>query len=199
MKVAAYNPQVANCVGRWKLILLQFAALQVIGFSGTKQVLPSHLRQDTTVFAERIAGFDLFHWPCATTEFSNTSAGVSLALKKVDRHRVLVYSPPKNLQGRAGAIADFTHNIPNLHLITYLPVSGTDQYKRRCDMAIFSWLQDVVDAQPKKTCLFLYTDANARLGWQRIASNTYTRQDPNVIGALAKDVANVNGFLLAHF
>ena len=38
MKIAAYNPQVANCVGRWKLILLQFAALQVIGFSGTKQV-----------------------------------------------------------------------------------------------------------------------------------------------------------------
>ena len=38
MRVAFYNPQVANCPGRWTLILQQFLSLQVVAFAGTKQM-----------------------------------------------------------------------------------------------------------------------------------------------------------------
>eukprot|EP00930_Biecheleria_cincta_P105118 TRINITY_DN9766_c1_g1_i2.p1 TRINITY_DN9766_c1_g1~~TRINITY_DN9766_c1_g1_i2.p1 ORF type:complete len:1323 (-),score=80.85 TRINITY_DN9766_c1_g1_i2:275-4243(-) len=109
------------------------------------------------------------------------------------------YRSPESFQGRVGALADFSHKIPNLHLLAYLPASGSNAFKHRCDTAIFTWLQQIVDEHSPKTHLFLYTDANAKIGWQNTDTGRVIRQDPMIVGALAKEISNTNGLQLVHF
>ena len=106
MKFAVWNPMTASCQARWACILGHFATLPVVAFAGTKQHRPSYLSNVTSTFAERIAGFDIFHWPCATTSYSNTSTGVSIAVKEnfCSPFHQEFFSPPREIQGRGGAI-----------------------------------------------------------------------------------------------
>ena len=138
MRFAVCNPMTASCQARWAWILGQFATLQVVAFAGTKQHRPSYLSNFTSTFAERIAGFDIFHWPCATTSYSNTSTGVSIAFKQGSAHRSQynVFSPPEELQGHAGAVLDSSWRIPRLYFCFNLPPSGSKIFKHQCDDTI---------------------------------------------------------------
>ena len=175
MRFAVWNPMTASCQARWACILSQFATLQVGAFAGTKQHRPSYLSNVTSTLAERIAGFDIFQWPCATTSYSNTSAGVSIAFKQGSAHRSQynVFSPPEELQGRAGAILDSSWRIPRLHFCFYLPPSGLKIFKHQCDDKIFTWAQQIIESRPKRIDIFVYTDANAKTGWLALANGTY--------------------------
>ena len=120
MRFAFYNPQAASCAARWAMILGQLCSMQVVVFVGTKQLRPSFLRPDASVFAEKIADFDIYHWPCSSTPWSNASTGVSIALKRGagNRSQYQVFSPPSELQERAGALLDSSWKLPRLFSVS---------------------------------------------------------------------------------
>ena len=135
MRLAFYNPMAASCAARWATILAQFATIQCIAFAGTKQYKPPLLQSPCSVFTEYNSGFQLFHWPCSEHEFTNLSTAVSIAFRDrgFDKRRCQLFSPPSEIQGRAGIAVDFSHAVPNVHFCTYLPASGTKEFKRACD------------------------------------------------------------------
>jgi hypothetical protein len=128
MRLAFWNPLAASCAVRWCAILIQFSSVHALGFAGTKQFAPKHFPESVSVFHETIAKFDVYHWPCSDSKFSNTSTGVSIALRHRQDHQQhhQFFSPPAEVQGRAGAVADHNWSIVTLHLCFYLPVSGTN-------------------------------------------------------------------------
>ena len=197
MKILLWNPMAATFAARWACILTQLGSIQVAAFPGTKQVLPQYLHSDETVFKERILGCELFHWPCADAKFSSISTGVTIAAR---RHaddlpqRFFTFCPPSELQGRAGALVDTGRKNLTLHLCVYLPDSGSSTFVAQCDRQLFEWAQQIIDKHNHSTNHFLYTDANAKLGWVKSQGDLLRRQNPTVVGPLAQEFVLYNPF-----
>lgn len=198
--IGFWNPMAASSTARWSSVLLQFVTLHVFALAGTKQCVPNYLPDFVSVFKEHIGKFNIYHWPCSETQFSNSSTGVSIGLRfhPDDHTRHQVFSPPPELQGRAGAVARHNWDYTSLHLCFYLPVSGPDTFKSQCDRKLFDWAQEVIASLPKRINIFVYADANARVGWLHF-DGRYFRQDVAVVGPLANDIANVIGVELVRF
>ena len=104
MRIILYNPMTASYIGRWAAILTSFTSAQIIACPGTRQ--QHHILQHSTscVFPEQLKTFTVFHWPHGVPPHSNDATGVSIALRQdfASKKSVQVFSPPKELQGRAG-------------------------------------------------------------------------------------------------
>lgn len=132
-RVGTYIPQWAGTgtTSRWAAILLQLGALQIIGFQGTKQA--PHLLQspDTQVFSEHIKNYNLFHWKFGKPPFSNSSTGVSIAIRRdvASKRAIDTFSPPDEVCGRAGAVTVYEGNSTLGVASLYVLVSGTNKEK----------------------------------------------------------------------
>lgn len=150
VKMSTYNVQLATCRGRWHRILQLLANTALVAFQGT-QVQSIPWQGESPVRTEDIADFHVFHWhaPLESSAHSNTSTGVSIAWhKRIFRksHLREVWSPPPELQGRAGAVLFMKKSFFHiLAMSAYFPSSGSAQQRKDTVAFLLQWMQSVLD------------------------------------------------------
>ena len=201
MRVAVYNPMTASWFGRWVAILTALASSQIVACPGTRHAPHPMQHKDSAVFSEAIKNYTVYHWPHGHPPYSNEATGVSIALGKTfsDVKAVEVHSPPKELQGRAGAVVTYSHKVTTATFCLYLPASGKVEEKRIIISKILRWAQSVFDTLSSRTHIYLFADANAKFGFEQNAEGQRQRQDPTVVGPMFVQSADVGGRLLVRF
>ena len=192
IRVATYNPQAASWLPRLKQILAVLSFVHVIALQGTKASPKQHSDSKDTFWVERVAQYDVVHWFSATTELSNKSTGVSLAIdsrKFHIVHRAEIFSPPASLQGRGGAIWYHKVRCSCLFATLYFP-TGPAKEKDVCTTALLEWLHSVLIQIPAHTHLYLATDSNARFGLDHAANGQVIFQTPAAVGPQRREFVN---------
>eukprot|EP00974_Lingulodinium_polyedra_P118953 11169325-Lingulodinium_polyedra.AAC.1 len=103
IRLAQYNPLSLCRSGRLSSILERFKESKCVALTGiARRAPPGH-----AVARRRGDGFLQFEWGYSTGRFANKACGVLLALSLrhyKEEQVTKVYSPPAQLQGRAGAV-----------------------------------------------------------------------------------------------
>ena len=187
VKVATYNVislsvKGANGYGRDEVVLHEEAAkgISVLGIQETR-------RPGRTV--STAAGFRVFYSGCT----QGGQHGVALAVKesicktsKFTREYV-----NKHLMSMRFEISG-QHQAVNF-VVGYAPTEPSDSEKKR---AFWHRLDSLVQRIPKKECIFVLMDANARTGEKIEGEGT---EDDRVLGAYGRDELNNNGKRLVNF
>ena len=131
----------ASYIGRWAAILTSFTSAQIIACPGTRQ--QHHILQHSTscVFPEQLKNFTVFHWPHSVPPHSNDATGVSIALRQdfASKKSVQVFSPPKELQGRAGAVLAHSKRDTTAVICLYLSaIENREEDNNRKDSSLDS-------------------------------------------------------------
>ena len=177
MRCAVYNPLCASYFSRLATILTILTSLQVVALPGTKQRIQP-FQKDETVRSERILHYDVYRWHAADTHFSILSCRVSITIDSRYIHAKYhqIWSPPPELQGRVGAVVaeKVSSHLQTAFVCAYLPASGTAAFVRECDRRIFEWIQGVLRQLTSHSKVYLFLDANARVGLQKNSGGGWT-------------------------
>ena len=107
---------------------MALASASILFLQGTKQ-RAHFLAAEEPVFSEDVSGFKVYHWPAKDDLLTNSSTGVTVAIKKQFVHpkfHTEVLSPDPCLQGRGGAIRCYkTYTFDLLKMSLYFPASGS--------------------------------------------------------------------------
>ena len=128
VSLVSYNSQCASWTARLFKILTTIAA-HVIALQGTK--VERHLAQPDhyQYYTLEAKNYSVVQWPAGpTSEFTNPSTGVTIAINKAYVHskfRTDIFSPPPHLQGRGGAVLYLKDSFALFVCDLYFPASGT--------------------------------------------------------------------------
>ena len=187
VKVASYNVRSlsvkgANGYGRDEVVLHEAAAKSIVGLG-----IQETRRPGRTV--STAAGFRVFY----SGSTQRGQQGVALAIKESiyktskftredDNERLM--SMRFEMSGQ--------HQAVNF-VVGYAPTEPSDSEKKR---AFWHRLDSLVQQIPKKECIFVLMDANARTGEKIEGDRT---EDDGVLGAYGRDELNNNGKRLLNF
>lgn len=149
-------------------ILNTLIAAQLICLQGTRIRAHPILGNDHAVHSEFVSKYLVHHWHAGPdTAFTNSATGVSIAVSRQFCHPTYlaeVFSPPRHLQGRAGAVLYQKRNFGLFVASLYFPASGSVQDKLAVTEDLLSWLQPILEKLPRRTHKLLAFDGNARVG-----------------------------------
>ena len=203
LQVATYNAQAATTLDRWDDIAHTLHA-DIIAVQGTQRIMESD-RQSRAVFGKedmqsveqfRIEDYHVFHWGVQQVKYANKACGVAIMLRDKTFPRCsvrAVFPPPKELQGRGGALRLRCGYLDLTPVVAYLPVEPHVEKDKEAVKCWYMWCNQLVGKLPARTMCCLLGDFNAHLG------SICACQWPSFVGSASPQHENFNGFMLRRF
>ena len=163
ISVTTYNPLSMSGSGRWDEVSRGLPD-DVICLQGT-QVRRADPQAPFEV--HRAARHHFYSWHAGQKGCTNRSTGVSIGLsaKKVKLDQVIrVWSPPEELQGRAGALRVRTKTWDVCIFSLYFAAGQMSREKVRVAQKIFKWVETVLEQLPGRCSPVIGGDLIGRVG-----------------------------------
>ena len=166
MRVVVYNPLSLVQPFRLHEISSRLSHIDIV-CPGTR--LRSKLEQEQTVI--RMKNHDVYSWGYGRGPNTNRSTGVTFLKKGLfrDKHVVNIQSPPREMQGRAGAMRLKSGRYDILIVGAYLPpfAGNTKDFPRHKQTVdkVMSWCQGQIQQAPYRCTPIVCLDLNDKLGY----------------------------------
>ena len=167
---AVYNPLSVKQSYRREDISCHLKGIDIIAVPGTAQ------RHSAIVPTPYIVGRFPHHirWSWGfglAAAYSNKSAGIDIFIRKRSfnkRNITRVWSPPKSMQGRAGAVRIQNGGTDICFIAGYIPPFKGPARKKAAFLQLlhifFSWTYDIVAAMPNRCLPIIAMDGNLKYG-----------------------------------
>ena len=143
----------------------------ILQSTGTRWDNWTRRQENQDFFCKNIGLYWVIFWPYDFSNiYANRSWGIVVAIKRTTFPKSClsrVWTPPKKLQGRVGAIRIRTRKGPDLLIcdVYQLPIGSLNYVELTAD--IWHWIETVLQEQVHRTLPIVGLDANARLGnWE---------------------------------
>ena len=202
LKIVLYNPMCG-----WGDRLTEIAteaAADILALPGTQWRMSGD--QCCTTFRLQGTRHQAWQWGWRLTKTTNRSCGVSLVLgPRLRKHVVAVFSPPRALQGRAGALRIRTATTDILAVVLYVPckVAGDKQdlQRREAVQEILKWVNQLLRKTPARTIPVILGDMNTRFGLQSghrvqadsVVGDTMPRAEESHVSSAIRELCREQG------
>ena len=146
-----YHPQSIKQSGRLRDILRQFRWNDIIALPGTR------FRQNEAALpcsTQQIGQHKVYQWGWGNGKHVNDSCGVTLAIRQrvfSEKNVVNVFSPPKDLQGRGGALRLKRGDADLTPIVVYVPPEPASVRQQTASKAIWDWVHELLSQLPART------------------------------------------------
>ncbi len=171
--IVSYNPQCAWTYDRLVDICDVCHKAHILALAGTsKKQISSECEQ------RRFKQYQVLEWGWTNDRGSNKSCGVSLLINnKVFPKINAVFSPPKCIAGRAGAVRMKRADLDVLAIVCYFAPDQSKHSHREANLQICKWVRALCGRMPNRCCILLTGDFNAKsaLDPSGFIGNVHTR------------------------
>jgi len=104
-----------------------------------------------------------------------------------------IYSPPKRMQGRAGAVRLKTRKTDCCVIELISPVAPVTAHGARIADDVYQWVGGVIASLPHRRFPLFLMDANARVGYYAVEGGFVETPESDGVGPSQRDVCTSNG------
>ena len=180
VRTVLYNPLSATDGFRLEEISSTFRSIDFVFLPGTQGK-----QFDDVVTQRPLEHHAYYHWGWSRGRHTNRSAGIGIGVGKRWRKDSVkqIWSPPKGLQGRGGALRVRQEGHDYTLLGAYFPprCGPVDEYKSTV-LRLASWVEQVLRETPRRSVPVLAVDLNDGVGMEHQTSRRLVPCDDGTVG-----------------